>query len=321
MASRTRSHTTDSIPTFEDQHLPKEPEKEVCSFDNADIAALRASGAFPADAIIRPFDREVRSDVSSTNGYAQTMPMVWRVLVLLEQIKSRHFPDLCIEDLPVAYRFRSHGNNPHFKELAPPSAESEQRIKDIYRLTESEKTFSLSFASSNQRSSSDMSLPVINLEGFQLEELDSYSGPVQVKQEANPKPAVTSKPTSSKAAAVPKPSTTSKPRNSSSRKRKEPDSPAASNLVFVSEDSCGLNKMLEAKLKKAETTMADQAAIATAKSEHYEAKYKAMTLKYQASIKKITHEAQAKSDAAQVQHEQDMASYREGLKNSVPPPI
>ncbi|KAJ0510120.1 hypothetical protein HanIR_Chr11g0537051 [Helianthus annuus] len=188
-----------------------------------------------------------------------------------------------------------------------------------------------------------MSVPIINLEGFQLEELDSYSGPVQVKQEANPKPAVTSKPTSSKAAAVPKPATASKPRGSSSRKSKEPDSPAASDvfpfenhgfsesskfitgflnqglerLVFLYEDSCGLNKMLETKLKKAETTIADQAAIATAKSEHYEAKYKAMTQEHQAAIKMITHEAQAKSDAAQVQHEQDMASYREGVKNSV----
>ncbi|KAJ0834569.1 hypothetical protein HanRHA438_Chr16g0745131 [Helianthus annuus] len=177
---------------------------------------------------------------------------------------------------------------------------------------------------------------VINLEGFQLDELDSYSAPVQVKQEVNPKPAVTSKPTSSKAAAVPKPSTTSKPRGSSSRKRKEPDSPAASDvfpfenrgfsesskfmtgflnqglerLVFLYEDACGLNKMLEAKLKKAEPTTADQAAIATAKSEHYEAKYKAMTQDHQAAIKKITHEAQAKSDVAQVKHEHDMVTYR-----------
>ncbi|MFS7930172.1 hypothetical protein Hanom_Chr04g00341001 [Helianthus anomalus] len=179
-----------------------------------------------------------------------------------------------------------------------------------------------------------------NLEVFDLEELDSYSGPVQVKQEPNPKHAVTLKPTSSKTATVPKPSIATKLRGSSSCKRKEPDSPAASDvfpfknhgfsesskfmagflnqglerLVFLYEDSCGLNKMLEAKLKKAETTIADQAAITTAKSEQYEAKYKVMTQEHQAAIKKITHEALAKFDAAQVQHEQDMASYREGLK-------
>ncbi|MFS7936035.1 hypothetical protein Hanom_Chr05g00410631 [Helianthus anomalus] len=40
-------------------------------------------------------------------------------------------------------------------------------------------------------------------------------------------------------------------------------------LVFLYEDACGLNTMLESKLKKAEATIADQAAIATAKSEHY----------------------------------------------------
>ncbi|MFS7929733.1 hypothetical protein Hanom_Chr04g00335981 [Helianthus anomalus] len=56
MASRTRSHTHDSIPTFEAQNLLKEPEKEVFSFDNADIATLQASSAFPVDAIIHPFD-------------------------------------------------------------------------------------------------------------------------------------------------------------------------------------------------------------------------------------------------------------------------
>ncbi|MFS8001168.1 hypothetical protein Hanom_Chr13g01187091 [Helianthus anomalus] len=44
-------------------------------------------------------------------SYSQTMPMVWRVLVTLDQIKSRHIPDLYIEYLPVAYRLRSHGNN------------------------------------------------------------------------------------------------------------------------------------------------------------------------------------------------------------------
>ncbi|MFS7909931.1 hypothetical protein Hanom_Chr02g00100391 [Helianthus anomalus] len=39
------------------------------------------------------------------------MPMVWRVLMVLNQIKSRHCPNLCIEDLPIAYRLRSHGNS------------------------------------------------------------------------------------------------------------------------------------------------------------------------------------------------------------------
>ncbi|KAJ0681582.1 hypothetical protein HanPI659440_Chr16g0637601 [Helianthus annuus] len=141
MASRTRSQTVNSVPTFNEQNLLKEPQKEVCSFDNADIAALKASGAFPAGAVIRPFDREDRSDVYSDEwvcflaypfsiglrypfpafisrffklyslSYAQTMPMVWRLLITLDQIKSRHVPDLCIENLPIRYRLRSHGSS------------------------------------------------------------------------------------------------------------------------------------------------------------------------------------------------------------------
>ncbi|MFS7917323.1 hypothetical protein Hanom_Chr03g00187661 [Helianthus anomalus] len=98
-------------------------------------------GAFPARSIIRPFEREVQSDFYSDEwvcffsypfsiglqypfpdfiyrffeltglSYAQTMPMVWCVLVTLDQIKARHMPDLCMEDLPIAYRLRSHGSN------------------------------------------------------------------------------------------------------------------------------------------------------------------------------------------------------------------
>ncbi|KAM0044286.1 hypothetical protein Hdeb2414_s0010g00351401 [Helianthus debilis subsp. tardiflorus] len=386
MASRPRSQTADYVPTFYEQNLLNEPSKEVCSFDNADIAALRTSGAFPAGAVIRPFDREVRSDFYSDEwvcflaypfsiglqypfaafisrffeltclSYAQSMPMVWRVLVTLDQIKARHVPDQCIEDLPIGDKIfffvkrdsidkgvdlpEKWLTSANFKELAPPSAESEGKIKENYQLLESERTFSLLFRSSSQKSSSNMSAPIKNPEFFHLDELDSYSDPVQVKQEVNPKPAVTSKPTSSKTAAVPKPSTASKPRGSTSHKRKEPDSTVASDvfpfknhgflesskfmtgflnqgleqLVFLYEDTYGLNKMLETKLKKAETTIADQAAIATAKSQHYEDKYKAMTQEHHAALKKVIQEAQAKFDAAQVQHQQDMTSYRKDLR-------
>ncbi|MFS7951131.1 hypothetical protein Hanom_Chr07g00591351 [Helianthus anomalus] len=287
-----------------EQNLLKDLGKEVCSFDNADISALRASDAFPPGAIIRPFDRNIRSDVSSKESicffaypfsiglryhlsdfivrfyhltglsFAQTMPMVWRVLVVLDQIMTHHIPDLCIEDLPIAYRLRSHGSsrfflfstskNPlvlkatknedewkrkfffvkresidkgvdfpvkwlttaNFKELAPPSAELEQRINAVYQLPESERTFSLFFTSSSQKSSSDMSAPAKIPEVFDLEELDNYSGPVAVKKEPSPKPATSSKPASSKDAAIPKPSPATKPRASSVRKRKETDSHA-----------------------------------------------------------------------------------------------
>ncbi|MFS8025979.1 hypothetical protein Hanom_Chr16g01481551 [Helianthus anomalus] len=75
--------------------------------------------------------------------------------------------------------------------------------------------------------------------------------------------------------------------------------------------------MLDTKLKKAEATIANQASISTTKSKHYEAKYKAMVQEHQSSIQKITQEAQAKFDVAQVQHERAVASYRESLKNYV----
>ncbi|MFS8027455.1 hypothetical protein Hanom_Chr16g01498921 [Helianthus anomalus] len=65
MASRTRSQTADSVPTFNEKNLLKEHKKEVWSFKNADIVALKASGSFLAGAVIRPFNQEVRSDVYS----------------------------------------------------------------------------------------------------------------------------------------------------------------------------------------------------------------------------------------------------------------
>ncbi|MFS7962113.1 hypothetical protein Hanom_Chr08g00722841 [Helianthus anomalus] len=141
MAARTHSHTCESTETFIQQYLLKNPKKEICAFDNADIAALRASDAFPDSAIIRPFNRSVRSDVSSADWvyfpaypfslglrypfpefmmqffrtiglcFAQTMPIVWRVLIVLNQIKNLHFPDLCIEDILIACRLRSHGSS------------------------------------------------------------------------------------------------------------------------------------------------------------------------------------------------------------------
>ncbi|KAJ0612038.1 hypothetical protein HanHA300_Chr01g0022671 [Helianthus annuus] len=188
-----------------------------------------------------------------------------------------------------------------------------------------------------------MSAPAKIPEVFDLDELDSYSSPVQVKKEPSPKVTTSSKSTSSKATAIPKPSPATKTHASSARKRKETDSPATfetfpyknhgfveangfmtsflnqglKRLMHLYEESCGLNKMMEVKLKKAEVTITDQGMIAAAKSQHYEDKFKAMTQEHQASMKKAAHEAQAKLDAIQVQHEQDMASYREGLKSSV----
>ncbi|MFS7929352.1 hypothetical protein Hanom_Chr04g00331541 [Helianthus anomalus] len=73
-------------------------------------------------------------------------------------------------------------------------------------------------------------VPVINLEGFQLDKLDNYSSLALIKQETNPKPAATPKPTSSKIATAPKAPPASRTRASSSQKRKEADSPATAHV-------------------------------------------------------------------------------------------
>ncbi|KAM0068064.1 hypothetical protein Hdeb2414_s0002g00068831 [Helianthus debilis subsp. tardiflorus] len=136
-----------------------------------------------------------------------------------------------------------------------------------------------------------MSAPTKIPEVFDHEELDSYSGPVQVKKEPSPKPATSSKPTGSKAVVIPKPSPATNTRTSSARKRKEMDCPATyetfpyenhgfneasgfmtlflnqglERLMHLYKEACGLNKMLEYKLKNAEVTITDQGMIAVAK--------------------------------------------------------
>ncbi|MFS7968365.1 hypothetical protein Hanom_Chr09g00796571 [Helianthus anomalus] len=88
-------------------------------------------------------------------------------------------------------------------------------------------------------------------------------------------------------------------------------------LTNIYEEACEVNKMLEAKLKKVEVTIADQGMIVVAKSQHYEDKLKAVTQEAQAAVKKANRVAHDKLDVAKLQHEQDMNSYWEGLKGSV----
>ncbi|MFS8025291.1 hypothetical protein Hanom_Chr16g01473261 [Helianthus anomalus] len=178
-------------------------------------------------------------------------------------------------------------------------------------------TFTTYIPSSSQYSSSEMSSPAKIPEVFDLDKLDSYSDQVQVKKEPSPKAAASSKPSSSKAIVIPKPSPATRPWSSSSRKRKEPDSPGLERLVHLYQESCGLNKTLESKLKKAEVTISDQGMIAAAKSRHYEEKSKAMTQEHQSALNEAALQAQSDLDAAHAQHKQDMVNYQESLKSSV----
>ncbi|MFS7995004.1 hypothetical protein Hanom_Chr12g01112781 [Helianthus anomalus] len=43
-------------------------------------------------------------------SFSQTMPMLWRVLLVLDRIKNAHIPDLSVHDLPLAYRLRCDGS-------------------------------------------------------------------------------------------------------------------------------------------------------------------------------------------------------------------
>ncbi|KAF5810143.1 hypothetical protein HanRHA438_Chr04g0175601 [Helianthus annuus] len=140
MARQTRSSSGDSTPTFIHKNILQDPEKEICSFDSAHLPALKSPGIFPDGTVFRPFDREIRSDMVSnewlcfntfpftlglrfpfpdfiseffhvTNiSFSQTMPMLWRVLLVLDRIKNAHIPDLSIHDLLLAYQLRCHGS-------------------------------------------------------------------------------------------------------------------------------------------------------------------------------------------------------------------
>ncbi|MFS7942821.1 hypothetical protein Hanom_Chr06g00493011 [Helianthus anomalus] len=227
-------------------------------------------------------------------SFSQTMPMIWRVLVILDRIKNTHIPELCVNDLPVVYRLRSHGssrfllystsNNP----LGLRASRIEEDLKT--KLFFCEKKFDpwwREFSNSNK-------MPVF----LDLDELDSYSIPVQVKKET---PATTSsKPTTA-------PKSTPQPRAcaSSSKKRKGSKTATAAPGGFSYEDlsfTDSLEPMISFLHK---IIISDQGKIADTKTQYYEDK-----------LKKVTQDAEVKLAAGQVDHEQTMISFRDGVKNS-----
>ncbi|KAJ0716097.1 hypothetical protein HanPI659440_Chr13g0508911 [Helianthus annuus] len=283
MARQTRSSSGDSAPTFFPQNILQHPEKEIYSFDSAHLSALKTSDIFPEGTVFRPYDWEIRSDMASNEwlcfsaflftlglrfpfpdfiskffhitkiSFSQTMPTLWRVLLVLDRIKNAHIPELSVHDLPLAYRLRCQGScrflfystssdplisratrneeewiykfffvkRTDFRKLAPPLADSEKRIQAIRLLPEIERSFIPYPAFSSQHSSLNMSdaskVPIL----LDLEELDSYPTPVQVKKE-------TPTATSSKPAAVPKPNLKSHTSTSKKRNGSETTTPASS---------------------------------------------------------------------------------------------
>ncbi|MFS7912416.1 hypothetical protein Hanom_Chr02g00129701 [Helianthus anomalus] len=199
--------------------------------------------------------------------------------------------------------------------LALLTQESSARIEAIYQLPEIERSFFPTQASSSQHSSSIMSdssnVPI----AFDLEELDNYSGPVQVKKE-------TLVATSSKPSASPIPTPQARARASGSKKRKSSDIAAATPEGFSYEDlgfvdsfepiTSFLNKVNILNLQDAGSQAKEgrdqylgSGKIAEAKTQYYEDK-----------LKKVTQDAEVKLAAAQVDHEQAMTSFGDCLKNS-----
>ncbi|MFS7943444.1 hypothetical protein Hanom_Chr06g00500351 [Helianthus anomalus] len=114
MARQTRSSSGDSAPSFIHQNILQDPEKEICSFNSAHLSALKISGIFPKGTVFQSFDWEIRSDMVSNEwscfnafpftlglqfpfpdfiteffnitkiSFSQTMPMLWRVLLVLD---------------------------------------------------------------------------------------------------------------------------------------------------------------------------------------------------------------------------------------------
>ncbi|MFS7910411.1 hypothetical protein Hanom_Chr02g00106031 [Helianthus anomalus] len=161
------------------------------------------------------------------------MPMLWRVLLILDRIKNAHILELSVHDLSLAYRLRCHGScrflfystSIDFRKLAPPLTDSERRIQAIRLLPEIERSFIPYPASSSQHSSSNMSNASKGPILLDLEELDSYPTPVNVKKET---PAVTS----SKPATVPKPNPRTRTSMSKKRKGSETTTPASEGLSY-----------------------------------------------------------------------------------------
>ncbi|MFS7968930.1 hypothetical protein Hanom_Chr09g00803231 [Helianthus anomalus] len=192
--------------------------------------------------------------------------------------------------------------------LAHPLANFEKRIQAIRLLPEIERSFIPYPASSSQHSSSNMSDANKVSILLDLEELDNYPTPVQVKKET---PAVTS----SKLAATPKPNPRTRASMAKKRKGSKTTAPTSEgfpmrssglqHLLHLYTDACGTVKLQVASIKKLETTVADQRTIVEAKTRHYEDK-----------LKKVTQDAEVKLAASHVEHEHAMISFREGIKNS-----
>ncbi|KAJ0681365.1 hypothetical protein HanPI659440_Chr16g0635011 [Helianthus annuus] len=246
-----------------------------------------------------------------------------------------------------------------FKKLAPPLADSEKRIQAIRLLPEIERSFILYPASSSQHSSSNMSdyslyanaskVPIL----LDLDELDSYPTPIQVKKE-------TPVTTSSKPAAAPKPNPRTRASTSKKRKGSETSAPASEgfsyedlsftdslepmtsflhkviswpNILHVYVECVswlanikpymyfvlhGLQHLLNLYTEACETTKIQEVKIKKLETTVVDQGTiaEAKTWHYEDKLKKVTQYAEVRLAAPHVEPEQAMISFREGIKNS-----
>ena len=131
------------------QNLLSKPETETCSFTDHDIKQLVKSECFPAKTIFHPFDQNLRSDMISKRwicfpatpfklgfsypfpdfvneffqrtglSYIQAMPMLWRVLFMVNHLKNLHSLDFDIEELASVYEIKSHGSSRYLMKVKP----------------------------------------------------------------------------------------------------------------------------------------------------------------------------------------------------------
>ncbi|MFS8007334.1 hypothetical protein Hanom_Chr14g01259811 [Helianthus anomalus] len=210
-------------------------------------------------------------------------------------VSNAHISELSVHDLPLAYRLRSHG----FCRFLFYSTSNDPLILRATR-NEVEWNSKLFFVKGSSipggadypvkwlrkgRISDASKVPIL----LDLEELNSYPTPVQVKKETLPLPAPNQ----------PKGSETTTPASEGFSDEELSFTESLEPMTSF------LNKLQEAKIKQLVTTIADQGTIAEAKTRHYKDK-----------LKKVTQDAEVKLAAAHVEHEQAMISFREGMKNS-----
>ncbi|KAK9069355.1 hypothetical protein SSX86_011258 [Deinandra increscens subsp. villosa] len=146
MVKRTRSSSVApgapaTVGDFVDQGFIPVKSEESCRFTDIDVKDLKESGQFPSNAVFFPFDPRLKADWVSTTwvcfllypfqlgmsfpfpalvndffkvtglSYAQTMPMVWKILYSIDSLNRSRNLSIGIPEICATYNLRTHGNS------------------------------------------------------------------------------------------------------------------------------------------------------------------------------------------------------------------